>query len=181
MSDPIGRIETRISEIERRLDQVFESENADGAAFAQHLANAESGRTLPPVPRVLLEGLAERKAAENGLDPALLKAVIEAESGWDVNARSNAGALGLMQLMPGTAAALGVVGDVFDPERNVGAGARYLSQKLSEFGDVEVALAAYNAGSGAVRRYGNTVPPFSETQEYVKRVMELYRRNSTLR
>jgi soluble lytic murein transglycosylase-like protein len=128
-----------------------------------------------------LEGLAERKAAENGLDPALLKAVIEAESGWNVRARSRAGALGLMQLMPATAAALGVSEDVLDPERNLDAGARYLSQKISEFGDVELALAAYNAGSSAVRRHGNAVPPFPETQAYVKRVMEAYRRNSLLR
>jgi soluble lytic murein transglycosylase-like protein len=108
-------------------------------------------------------------AAKYGLDPALLRGLIRQESNFDPNAGSPAGAQGLTQLMPATAAALGVT-NPHDPAQNIDAGARYLRQQLDAFGgDVSKALAAYNAGPGAVQRYGG-VPPYAETQNYVRQV-----------
>jgi soluble lytic murein transglycosylase-like protein len=109
-------------------------------------------------------------ASSNGIDPALLKGLVSQESGFDPNAHSPAGAVGLTQLMPGTAAALGVTNPL-DPAQSLQGGARYLRQQLDRFGgDESLALAAYNAGPGAVARYGG-VPPYAETQGYVKNVM----------
>ncbi len=113
--------------------------------------------------------LIEAASARHGLDAALLKAVVQAESGFNENAVSPAGAQGLMQLMPSTASALGVA-DPFDPAQSIDAGARYLKQQLDRFGDVTLALAAYNAGPNAVAKYRG-VPPFRETQNYVTRVL----------
>jgi soluble lytic murein transglycosylase-like protein len=109
-------------------------------------------------------------ATSNGIDPALLKGLVAQESGFDPNAKSAAGAVGLTQLMPSTAAALGVT-DPTDPVQSLNAGARYLKQQLDRFGGNEsLALAAYNAGPGAVAQYGG-VPPYAETQNYVKSVL----------
>jgi soluble lytic murein transglycosylase-like protein len=108
-------------------------------------------------------------AKANGLDPALLAGLIKQESGFNPNAGSAAGARGLTQLMPATAAALGVT-NVLDPAQSIEAGAKYLKRQLDAFGgDVTKALAAYNAGPGAVRRFGG-VPPYAETQNYVRAV-----------
>jgi soluble lytic murein transglycosylase-like protein len=113
----------------------------------------------------------EAAAARHGLDPALLRGLIRAESGFDPTAGSPAGARGLAQLMPGTAAALGVTNPL-DPAQSIEGGATYLRQQLDRFGgDVAKALAAYNAGPGAVARHGG-VPPYAETQAYVRRVMQ---------
>ena len=110
-------------------------------------------------------------AAENGLSPALIKAVALVESGFDTHAVSPKGAQGLMQLMPGTARQYGVR-DAKDPLENLRAGARHLRHLLDQFeGDLTLALAAYNAGPTAVRRHGG-VPAYPETQEYVRRVHE---------
>ena len=108
-------------------------------------------------------------AQRNGLDPALLAGLIKQESGFNANARSGAGAQGLTQLMPGTAAGLGVTNPL-DPAQSIEGGAKYLKQQLDRFGgDVARALAAYNAGPGAVQRFGG-VPPYAETQNYVRAV-----------
>lgn len=116
-----------------------------------------------------------RQAAEQtGLPPTLLAAVIWVESAGNPRAVSPAGAQGLMQLMPATAQMLGV-SDPFDPRENVLAGSRYLEQLWRRFGELPLALAAYNAGPGRVERYGG-IPPFAETRAYVRRVLELYRR-----
>jgi soluble lytic murein transglycosylase-like protein len=108
-------------------------------------------------------------AKKYGLDPALLAGLVKQESGFNPNAGSAAGARGLTQLMPGTAAGLGVT-NVLDPAQSLDGGAKYLRAQLDAFGgDVTRALAAYNAGPGAVKRYGG-VPPYAETQNYVRAV-----------
>jgi soluble lytic murein transglycosylase-like protein len=111
----------------------------------------------------------------HSVDESLIRAIIHAESAYQVDAQSPKGAQGLMQLMPNTQAELNV-SDPFNPQDNIQGGARYLSQLLAQFnGDFELAAAAYNAGPGAVNKYGG-VPPYDETQEYVRRVKILYRR-----
>lgn len=111
-------------------------------------------------------------ALTHNVQPELIKAVMLAESGMNPEARSRSGAMGLMQLIPSTAKAMGVV-DPWDPAQNIMGGARYLRLMLDRFGDKERAIAAYNAGPGAVEKY-NGIPPFEETQIYVPRVMDLY-------
>lgn len=115
----------------------------------------------------------ERAAADAGIDPRLLAAMVWQESGFQADAVSRSGALGLAQLMPATAEGLGV--DPTDPVENLDGGARYLAWTIREFGSIELGLAAYNAGPGTVRNAGG-IPDIPETQAYVPRVMELYKR-----
>jgi soluble lytic murein transglycosylase-like protein len=111
-----------------------------------------------------------KSAAKHGMDPALIKAVIKAESNFNHQAVSPKGARGLMQLMPATASSLHVE-DSFHPEKNIDGGVRYLRYLIQLFnGDLRLALAAYNAGEKAVQRYGG-IPPYRETQQYVQRVL----------
>lgn len=115
-----------------------------------------------------------RAAEKHNVEAALIKAVIMAESGYNHRAVSKKGAVGLMQLMPATASSLGVE-DPFNPEHNVNGGVKYLKKLLIQFnGDVELALAAYNAGSRKVREY-NGIPPFKATQIYIQNVFRYYR------
>ena len=111
-------------------------------------------------------------ARKHGVDPRLITAVIQVESDFRVRARSHKGAQGLMQLMPATAQELGVE-DVWDPAQNIEGGTRYLKQMLDRFGNLELAVASYNAGPTAVARYGR-VPPYEETTRYVEKVLSLY-------
>ena len=155
-----------------------------GIAQANVIEIADDGeaRTVglpapPPSPRVLVAAASEPVSPDDpfeiaarryGIDPNLLRAVAWAESRGNNNAVSPKGARGIMQLMPATAAALGV--DPNDPIANINGGAAYLAQQLATFNDVPLALAAYNAGPGAVRRYGG-IPPYRETRVYVSTIM----------
>lgn len=147
---------------------------APASSFSDLLAGIV-GSTTPaaaPAGAAPFRDLIEQAAARYGVDPALVTAVIQHESGFDPSATSPAGAAGLMQLMPSTAASLGV--DPYDPAQAIDGGTRYLAQQLARFGGVPaLALAAYNAGPGAVERYGG-VPPYPETQRYVRNVLATY-------
>ena len=130
-------------------------------------------RCTPQRDRGQYDAFFAQAAAETGVPFALLKAVAKVESAFDPRARSVAGAEGLMQLMPETQARFGVA-DPFAPEESIRGGAKYLAWLLDRFGgDLELAVAAYNAGEGAVERFGG-IPPFDETRRYVRRVLALY-------
>jgi hypothetical protein len=129
---------------------------------------------LLPVPDVDIEPLIARHSGDQNLDPKLVKAVIQVESGYNLRALSNQGAMGLMQLMPTTASLLNVR-NPYDPDDNLRGGTQYLRQLLDRFaGRLELALSAYNAGPGAVERHGG-IPPYAETRDYVRRILALYR------
>ena len=152
----------------------------DNAGMRQRLVRAVLQH--PNVPTV--EPLIRQAANKHGIDPALVKAVIAAESGFNPQAVSPKGAIGLMQVIPDTGARYGVTGDarrtaaqkLADPKINITTGVRYLSDLLRMFsGNLELVLAAYNAGEGAVQKHGNDIPPYAETQNYVKTVLQFYR------
>ncbi len=139
------------------------------------------GKKTDPLDNPLLTGKPYQDqvieaAKDTQLDPALIHAVITAESNYNPNAVSNKGAQGLMQLMPGTARRYGVKEkEIRLPDRNIKAGAQYLADLIRMFdGDLSLALAGYNAGENVVVRYGRKVPPYAETQAYVPRVLRVY-------
>ncbi|HEX8502968.1 MAG TPA: lytic transglycosylase domain-containing protein [Pyrinomonadaceae bacterium] len=121
-----------------------------------------------------VDGFIVDSSKRHGVDPLLIYSIMHRESSFKRFALSNKGARGLMQLMPGTAARLGVR-NIFDPQQNIEGGVKYMRILLNMFdGDVRLALAGYNAGEGAVLKYGRSVPPYRETQEYVRRISERY-------
>lgn len=168
----------RVKEINDSLSAVQGNKEAEVAQFSDLLPNAlpkEPVRFLNP--KVMIE-LIQSNARKYGVDPKLINAVIKNESGYNLNAKSPAGAIGLMQLMPETARELGV-SDPGDPAQNVEAGTKYLGQLLGKFnGNVVLALAAYNAGPGAVSNYGG-VPPYKETNKYIMNVLDTYLPNNS--
>jgi soluble lytic murein transglycosylase-like protein len=181
-------ITARVADIQAQIAAFTGQSSTTGTDFAAQLAAAQgtTGTTATTAatttaattatPTTLGGGTptqydAQITAAANkyGIDPAVLKGLIRQESNFDASAQSGAGAQGLTQLMPGTAATLGV--DPSDPAQAIDGGAKYLAQQLQKFGnDPSKALAAYNAGPGAVTKYGG-VPPYAETQNYVQKVL----------
>lgn len=127
---------------------------------------------LLAVPDAELAEAIGRHAIARDLEPRLVQALVQVESGYNRKARSNKGAIGLMQLMPGTAADLAVA-DPWDADQNLQGGTSYLRQMIDRFGGLDLALAAYNAGPEAVMKYGG-IPPYAETRDYVRRVLGLF-------
>jgi soluble lytic murein transglycosylase-like protein len=178
----LATIGTRLGELQTMVAQMTAptapapapTPAAPAASFAGALAAAQTSPSAAPVSGTgassAFDAQINAAAASNGIDPALLKGLVSQESGFNPNARSGAGAVGLTQLMPGTAASLGVTNPL-DPAQSLQGGAKYLREQLDRFGgDEQLALAAYNAGPGAVQKYGG-VPPYAETQNYVTSVM----------
>jgi len=150
------------------------------AAPQQSIATATVETTRKPYAglarKARFDQAVEKASRTHGLESALLHAVISVESAYNPKAVSKKGAAGLMQLMPGTAKRYGVA-DPFDPVQNLNGGAKYLRDLLNMFSsDMSLALAAFNAGEGAVVKYGNRIPPYRETLRYVPRVLDYYRR-----
>ena len=138
------------------------------------LANKSSSLRGYTTGNVLVDGYLVDSGTKNGVDPLLLYSIMHQESSFKSHAVSPKGARGLMQLMPLTASRYGVA-NIFDPRQNIEGGARYLRFLLDYFdGDLDLALAGYNAGEGAVEKYGWRIPPYSETQEYVRRISRRY-------
>ncbi len=156
---------TSVSEANALLGRTEDSKKKTGSAesFKSVLGGKISGCTED------MDSIFEDAASGFGLASRLLKAVAKAESNFNPKAVSKAGAMGVMQLMPATARSLGV-SDPYDARQNIMGGAKYLKENLDRFGDVRLALAAYNAGPNSVKKYGG-VPPYSETQNYVKKIM----------
>jgi soluble lytic murein transglycosylase-like protein len=186
----VEAVVARVEQLHQLVSAAAAPGGNGGQDFASQLTAATSAAlpaasvaTAPPAPAATMAaatpsalppgvpyGVEITAAAQrNGIDPALLAGLVRQESNFDPDVGSPAGARGLTQLMPGTAAGLGVT-DVTDPQQSLEGGAKYLRQQLDAFGgDVTKALAAYNAGPGAVQRYGG-VPPYAETQGYVQKV-----------
>lgn len=133
---------------------------------------AFEGVDLNPTATSAIKNLVRKIAREEGVDEVLFESLVAKESAFNPMARSAAGAMGLTQLMPGTAKELGVE-NPYDPEQNLRGGAKYLAQQIMKFGDARLALAAFNAGPTAVVKAGNQVPNYKETQKYVNDIMRL--------
>jgi len=147
------------------------------AFAAEHVPGEYSFRLPKGTPPSKFQAFINQASKKHGLDKALVRAVMEVESGADPAAISPKGAQGLMQIMPGTAKDL-KLSDPLNPEESIDAGSRYLKAQLAAFGDVRLALAAYNAGPEAVRKFGG-IPPYPETQHYVEAVANRFIRLKT--
>lgn len=185
MLDNLSRVMVRINEINSVFGDNHQNSNqpASVSSFHEALTKAQDGVREAKLPGQSgtkskkytagqFDQIIREVANKYGVDFALVKSVIKAESGGNPLARSKAGALGLMQLMPSTARSLGVKNPL-DPVQNIEGGTKYLKKMINEFKDIKLALAAYNAGPGAVRRYGG-IPPYKETQRYVVKVLDYY-------
>lgn len=171
---PLGPegVRRRMIELQNRMaaavgsdEPAFSLDSAVVTAFNPFSGPIGSGGTPHPMQETIAS-----VAKEHGIDPGLFDALVQQESGYNPTARSRAGAMGLTQLMPETAKQMGV-SNPFDPVQSLQGGARYLSQMIQRYGgDVEKALAAYNAGPGAVDKYGG-IPPYAETRKYVSNIL----------
>lgn len=167
----IEEIQSRFAAFEKtaHANRVVDETNTFGNLLHEkmQLPSSAAQQSVP------LENLITEEANIQGVNPNLVKAVVHAESGFNPKAVSPAGAMGLMQLMPKTAQELGVQ-SVLDPQQNVHGGTKYLKSLLEKYQSVPMALAAYNAGPGAVDRYDG-IPPYRETQTYVQRVLQQFK------
>lgn len=165
----------RINSIEQQFQRLANEATRPDKDFQSILDSSMRTHNGEDVSKEEINGLIEAYSNKNGLDPDFVRAVVKQESGFNEKATSHCGAAGLMQLMPGTAKSLGVV-DPYDAEDNVKGGTKMLANLLKTYGgNKELALAAYNAGGGAVKKYGG-IPPYKETQNYVKNVLSIYNR-----
>jgi len=156
-----------------RCSLVIKTDKAQGPVAG--LAAERLTRRFAQAERHRYDSQVQAASREHGVEAALIHAVISAESGYNALARSNKGARGLMQLIPETGARYGAT-NLLDPRQNIDAGTRYLKDLMAMFGnDLKLALAAYNAGEGAVQRYG-AIPPYQETRLYVPKVLAYYKR-----
>jgi soluble lytic murein transglycosylase-like protein len=177
--DSISKVLQRINMIERRFGNSMVQKLEQPVSFTEMLQNAEKNSNHNPALQTEVGSLVQQTAIKHGVNPKLALAVARAESDFNPAAVSPAGAIGVMQLMPETARSLGVK-NVHDVNENVDGGVRYLKQMLNTFnGDVSQAVAAYNAGPEAVKRY-HGIPPYQETQTYVAKIMNNLRDNAPL-
>ncbi len=189
IASDLAAVTRRIAEITGRTVAPDPTPQTAPASFASMVSAAMNGEGTPgasstvpdgaaPVAPQQIDQLVSANAGAWGVDPALVKAIIANESAFNANATSKTGAQGLMQLEPGTAAGLGVA-NAYDPAQNIWGGTRYIRGLLDRFhGDLRLAVAAYNAGPGAVEKYGG-VPPYAETQAYVENVLDSYQKYKT--
>ena len=162
----------RINAIENRFQSLMSYGAAPDSDF-QRILDSSISNKKDTTSRSEINELIEKYADKNGLDSDFVKAVIKQESGFNPNATSKCGAMGLMQLMPSTAQGLGVT-NAYDAEQNIEGGTKYLKGLMDRFdNNKSLALAAYNAGPNAVKKYGG-IPPYMETQNYVKSVLSNY-------
>ena len=179
----IGTILNRIGQIEQRLQQLGLTspsqklgQNFNSLLESQLLGNNDAPGENRSINKDDVLNLIDNAADRAGLEPALVKAVTQVESNFNPYAVSKAGAVGLMQLMPNTGAEMGAK-DLLNPVENLNAGSQYLKNLLNKYhDDLPKAIAAYNAGPGAVDKY-NGIPPYAETTQYVKKVLAAYQAN----
>lgn len=160
-----------------KFAEVLKSSNAGDSRFKvlnqEEVIAAGETATVGKVSKTRILDIISKVSKKYGVDEKLIQAIVKQESGFNPNATSHCGAMGLMQLMPGTAKGLGV-NNPYDPVQNIEGGVKYIKAKLEKYnGNLILALASYNAGSGNVDKYGG-VPPFKETQNYVKSILANY-------
>jgi soluble lytic murein transglycosylase-like protein len=179
LNQSIPGVESLSYQIQRVLPASVEKEPMPvvAAEIATDKPAVTEKRTATEEKRARYATLIQKAAEISSVPAALIEAVITAESAFNPLAISRTGAVGLMQLMPATAKRFGVT-DRTDPEQNILGGAKYLKFLLAKFDDQKLAIAAYNAGEGNVKKHGNKIPPFAETQKYVPKVLAFYEKYS---